>query len=149
MGSLHDLNEQIAAERRRLAGEQQLETGGGNGHSPGMDDGRLAKVEGAVEGLREGIVSLRWAITLLAAVAIGGFAFLGTQSVRLENRIDRLADKFDAIPGVLREEFGRMRAEMAAQTSAIANAVTAAKQTPPQVILMPAPPAPAPEPPKQ
>lgn len=76
----------------------------------------------------------------LAAVALSYTVLIG--------QLSSLSSRVDAIPTVLREEFGRMRAEMAAQTSAIASSITAAKQTPPQVIFMPAP-QPAPEPPKQ
>jgi hypothetical protein len=51
--------------------------------------------------------------------------------------------KVDAIPAQLREEFRAMRAEMAAQTSAIANSITATRQVQPQILVLPpAPPAP-------
>ena len=40
---------------------------------------------------------------------------------------------------MLAEEFRAMRAEMSAQTSAIAGSITAARQAPPQVLLVPAP----------
>ena len=87
--------------------------------------------------------------TLIIAVMIGGFTFLGVQFVRLDGKID-------AIPQRLSEEFRAMRAEMSAQTSAIANAITATRQAPPpvpQIIVVPSPqpspaPAPTPEAPK-
>ena len=113
---------------------------------------RLAKVEGALDWAKIGA-------GLLATVMIGGFAFLGVQSIRLDNKIDaasaRLSDKIDAIPARLAEEFRAMRAETAAQTSAIANAITATRQASPPspapnfIINIPPAAAPVPEPPRQ
>jgi hypothetical protein len=73
---------------------------------------------------------------------IGGFSFLGFQLNRLESRVDRIEAAIAAIPTRLSDEFRAMRAEMAAQTSAIANSITAVRQAqppPPQVIVIPAP----------
>jgi hypothetical protein len=87
------------------------------------------------------------AVALVAAMMMGGFAFLGFQ-------VSQVSSKIDAIPQRLSEEFRAMRAEMSAQTSAIANSITATRQAeppaPPQIIVIPpAPqPQPAPEPPK-
>jgi hypothetical protein len=141
--------------------------GDGEGGTPGMSDisGRLSKLEG-------GFDVLKVLISVMAAVMLGGFAFLGTQTAHLETKIEgntqRLNDKIDAnyaslntkldgyetklnhkldsIPQRLAEEFRAMRAEMSAQTAAIASAVTAAKQVPPQVLLVPAPAIDAPAP---
>jgi hypothetical protein len=140
-------------------------TGGGDGDPPDMSEigGRLSKLEGAYDALKVVRPMTLVVISLVLAVMIGGFAFVGTQlasvggqvgrldakidanAQRLETKIDastaKLNDKLDAIPQRLAEEFRAMRAEMSAQTSAIANAVTAARQTPPQVLLVPAQPA--------
>ena len=60
--------------------------------------------------------------------------------------------KIEAIPQRLSDEFRAMRAEMAAQTSAIANSITATRQVQPapQIIVIPptTPQQPTPEPPK-
>ena len=119
-------------------------------------DSRLARVEGGIEGLKGSLDGLRFGFTtlagaaaLIAAVMIGGFAFLGFQ-------VSQVSSKIDAIPQRLSEEFRAMRAEMAAQTSAIANSITATRQPPlppPQIIVIPSPqlgpaPQPAPETPK-
>jgi len=121
-----------------------------------MDIGeRLARVEGGIEGLKGSLDGLRFgftilagAVALVAAMMMGGFAFLGFQ-------VSQVSSKIDAIRQRLSEEFRAMRAEMAAQTSAIANSITATRQTqppapPPQIIVIPpAPqPQPTPEPPK-
>jgi hypothetical protein len=73
---------------------------------------------------------------------IGGFSFLGFQLNRLEGRVDRVETAVAAIPARLSDEFHAMRQEMAAQTSAIANSITATRQAqplPPPVIVIPAP----------
>jgi hypothetical protein len=105
--------------------------------------------------LKGSIDSLRWAFQLvvgvIAAVMLGGFGFLGFQLNRLEGRVDRIEIAVQAIPARLSEEFRAMRSEMAAQTSAIANSITATRQAQPpapQIIVMPAPPQPAEKPAK-
>jgi hypothetical protein len=73
---------------------------------------------------------------------IGGFSFLGFQLNRLENRADRIETAITGIPARLSDEFHAMRSEMTAQTSAIANSITAVRQAqppPPQVIVIPSP----------
>jgi hypothetical protein len=121
--------------------ERAIETGGGPPHPPAMDKGeRLARVESGLDWIR---VILTVMGTLIIAVMIGGFTFLGVQFVRLDGKID-------AIPQRLSEEFRAMRTEMSAQTSAIANAISATRQAQPpapQIIVIPTPqPSPAPGP---
>jgi hypothetical protein len=73
---------------------------------------------------------------------IGGFSFLGFQLNRLQGRVDRVETAIAAIPARLSDEFRAMRAEMAAQTSAIANSITAVREAqppPPQIIVVPTP----------
>ncbi|HTT81668.1 MAG TPA: hypothetical protein VMF86_18540, partial [Stellaceae bacterium] len=70
------------------------------------------------------------------------FSFLGFQLNRLEGRMDRIEMAVNAIPAHLSDEFHAMRSEMAAQTSAIANSITATRQAqppPPQIIVIPQP----------
>jgi hypothetical protein len=99
---------------------------------------RLARVE-------SGLDWIKVILALIGAFMIGGFAFFGVQFNRLDGKIDRISDnlgaKIDAIPQRLSEEFRAMRAEMSAQTSAIANSITATRQAqppaPPQIIVLP------------
>ena len=106
-------------------------------------------------GLRHNVTALNFVVGILAAVTIGGFTFLGVRldnvETRLDARIDRvesridrldgkvdaLAAKLDAIPERLGAEFKATRAEMAAQTSVIANSITAARAVAPQIIVLP------------
>jgi predicted nucleic acid-binding Zn-ribbon protein len=82
----------------------------------------------------------------LAALIIGGFGFFAFLFTRLEKRMDRLDDRLVSLqdrlgsverglPGEfqqlrhdLAEEFRAQRAEVAAQVSAIANAINAARR---------------------
>jgi hypothetical protein len=108
----------------------------------GRVESSIARLEGAIEGLRFSADTTRWALGFLAVIMIGGFSFLGFQLDRLEGRADRIEAAVAAIPAHLSEEFRAMRAEMAAQTNAIANSITATRQAqppPPQIIVLPSP----------
>jgi hypothetical protein len=123
-----------------------LATGGSGPHDPGMDvwrasiDLRLARVENSLDWVKV-------ILGLLGVIVIGGFTFFGVRFDRLDAKIEaqtqRLDAKIDVIPQRLSEEFRAMRTEMAAQTSAIANSITAAHQMQPpapQIIVVPTPP---------
>ncbi len=117
---------------------------GGNGVPPPSAT-RLswrASVDARLEGLRGSIDGTRWVVGIVAVIMIGGFGFLGFQLNRLEGRVDRVETAIIAIPARLSDEFRAMRSEMAAQTSAIANSITAVREAqppPPQIIVVPAP----------
>jgi hypothetical protein len=127
-----------------------VETGGNPPYPPSMDDAwrssvdnRLGELKGALDGLRHSFTILAGAVALVATVMFFGFGVFGVQFNRLDGKVDSLSNtlnaKIEAIPQRLSEEFRAMRAEMAAQTSAIANSITATKQAPPQVIVVPSP----------
>jgi hypothetical protein len=101
-----------------------------------------ASVDARLKSLKSAMDGMRWVIGVIAVVMIGGFSFLGFQLNRLEGRVDRIEIAVAAIPARLSDEFRAMRSEMAAQTSAIANSITATRQSqpsPPQIIVIPAP----------
>ncbi len=119
-------------------------TDAGNGTPPpsGTWLGWRASVDARLESLKGSIDGLRWVVGIVAVIMIGGFGFLGFQLSRLEGRVDRIETAVAAIPARLSEEFRAMRAEMSAQTSAIANSITATREAqppPPQIIVIPAP----------
>jgi hypothetical protein len=119
-------------------------TDGGNGAPPpsGTWLSWRASVDARLEGLKSAIDGTRWVVGIVAVIMIGGFSFLGFQLNRLEGRVDRVETAVAAIPARLSDEFRAMRSEMAAQTSAIANSITATRQSqppPPQIIVIPAP----------
>lgn len=116
-----------------------LEGGNGGPHPPDMTDisGRVARVEGAVEGLRSSIDALRWVIGILALVIVGGISFLGVQLTRSDSRIATFEEKVDALPD-------KINMNLLNLTKTLSDAITAAKQAPPQVILMQPPTSPSP-----
>ena len=131
-----------------------IDAGGVRPHDTVMDDGwrssvdnRLGELRGALDGLRHSFTILAGAVGLIATVMVFGFGFFGVQFNRLDGKIDALSNtlnaKIEAIPQRLSEEFRAMHGEMAAQTSAIANSITATRQAqppaPPQIIVIPAP----------
>ena len=103
-----------AAEGMQLAG------GNGGRYIPDMGE-RLAKLEGAFEGLKSAIEGLRHSQNMMLGATLAGFGLLIAIGLYTLNRIDLLPGEFQAINRTLSE------------------AISAAKQTPPQVILIPAP----------
>ena len=117
-----------------------------------MDDPWRTKVDDRLLGVEKGLLELKGdisgmkvAVAALASMIAIGSALLSGVVYNMGGRIDRVETKLDALGPRLTEEFRAMRAEMSAQTSAIANSITATKQQAPQVILVPAPPPPAPQ----
>lgn len=92
----------------------------------------MSKVEGAVDGLKGSIDAMRWVIGILALVIIGGVSFLGVQVTRIDGRVESLESKVDTLPD-------KINTNLLNLTKTLSDAITAAKQQPPQVILMPAP----------
>lgn len=86
---------------------------------------RLSRLEGAFDWMKI-------TISVIAAVVIGGIAFIGVQITRVDGRVSTLSDKVDALPD-------KMNANLRDLTNTLAQAIVASKQTVPQVILMPAP----------
>lgn len=123
-----------------------IDSSGGGPHPPDMDDTWRAKVDDKLSGLDKGlsdvritvgelkgdISGLKVAVSVLASAMALGFAVIGAVSYSTQAKVDALGPR-------ITEEFRAMRLESAAQTSAIANSITATKQQAPQVILVPAP----------
>lgn len=94
---------------------------------------RLSWLEGAFDWIKV-------TITVIAAVLIGGIAFIGVQITRVDGRVSALSDKVDALPD-------KVNANLRELTSTLAQAILASKQVAPQVILLPAPQTSIPQPP--
>lgn len=105
-------------------------TEGGGDEVPPDINSRLAKLEGEVGGLKHGQTQLLVAVGIVAAFVIG-FGFYTIQ------RVDALNEKVNAIPAQISSDIRDI-------TKTIAESITAAKQQPPQVILLPAPSPPPP-----
>src|SRR5205807_6507732 len=114
-----------------------LVAAGSGSHDPGMDE-RLAKLEGAYDALKVVRPMTLAVISIFLVALVFVLGFFATQ-------LNSLNSKIDSLPQRLTEEFRAMRSEMAAQTSAIANSITAARQTQqpaPSPPLSPPPPQP-------
>ncbi len=98
-------------------------------------DARVPRLEGMVDVLKLFPSFLLAAVALSFTVIVALLGFVIAQVVSVERRID-------ATNGRLADEFRTMRAEMAAQTSAIANSITATRQVQPQILVVPMPEAP-------
>jgi hypothetical protein len=81
---------------------------------------RLAKLEGSYDALKVVRPMTLAVVSILLAALVFVLGFFATQLILLNGKID-------AIPRRLAEEFRAMRTEMAAQTSAISNSITAAR----------------------
>lgn len=106
----------------------------GDGGTPDMEAlmREIAELRGRITQMPTAFQISSWAVSLTIAV----IAIIGAVTVFTNSRIDRLADKIDALPD-------RINSNMTALTQSLSAAITASKQSPPQVILMPAPSAPA------
>ena len=109
----------------------RVEGSDGDGHLPPMSE-RLARLEAAVEGLRR-----TQDFTLIAVLAVG--ALLATFMVYGFSRTDKVFDETRVLSERLSALPGEISADLRDLTKTLADSITAAKQSPPQVILMPAP----------
>lgn len=131
--------EQVA--RGTLGGDNH--GGDGNGpHMPDMNE-RIGKVEAAIEGVRH---VQNFTLGVIGIVAAIGIAF----SVYFLQRIDSLDAGQTALAERVADLPNKINANLLDLTKTLADSITAAKQTPPQVIILPAgdlrlPTAPAPE----
>lgn len=115
-----------------------IDVGGGGPHPPGMDIGeRLARLEAGQDWLKV-------ILGLLGAVVIGGFAFLGVQINRVDTKVDGLSTSLAAR---IDAQGAQTRQELVGIANAISNSITATRQVQPQIMIVPAPVSPAPNPP--
>jgi hypothetical protein len=134
---------------RRSAVPETTTAGDGSGLP-----GRLARLEGLFEGLRTSQTITFSAIALVGAIllALGSWTVIRVDSLaaRLDGRIDSLSARMD---GRLDRLFGsiadvnakvdqlpaKINSDLLGLVTTFSQAITAAKQPPPQVLLVPAP----------
>lgn len=99
--------------------------GTGSGGNDGTDDmtQRVAKMEGALDGLRHNQAITFSAVALVSAIVIAVSSYSLVKIGALEARVNELP--------------GKISAELRDINDTLAQAITASKQTPPQVILIP------------
>jgi hypothetical protein len=109
--------------------DQNAPTGGGgvDGGSPETQltdmQVRLARPEGEIS-------AYKLLFAAIIAILIGGFAFLGVQVTRVDGKATTIAADVQGLPS-------KISANLLDLTRTLADAINAAKQVPPQVILMP------------
>jgi hypothetical protein len=125
---LKKLKTKFADDWQRTRAAERVEGGGGGPHMPEMGE-RLAKLESAFDWAKTlvGIVG-----ALIVTIMIGGFAFLGFQLARVDSKVYSVGEQVASLPGKINSNL-----EDLART--LSEAITASKQTPPQVLLMQAP----------
>lgn len=101
---------------------------------------RLSRLEGAFDWIKV-------TITVIAAVLIGGIAFIGVQITRVDGRVSALSDRVSALSDKVDALPEKVNANLRDLTSTLAQAILASKQVAPQVILLPAPQTSIPQPP--
>jgi hypothetical protein len=89
-------------------------------------------------------------LAVVIAIMLGGFAFLGAQLSRIDSRIegvesritgvqDQLDGRITGLAADVQALPGKINSDLLNLTRTLADAINAAKQTPPQVLLLPAP----------
>jgi outer membrane murein-binding lipoprotein Lpp len=115
-----------------LSPRQGVEHGGNDSQIPPDMNERLGRIEGEISGLKHGHAMTLGGLGLVAAlVTIGVAAVIGFGVYELQ-RIDQLSEKVNELPG-------KISADLRDLTKTLAQSITAAKQQPPQVILIPTP----------
>lgn len=130
--------------RARQREQPPLANGGGGGQDSGMDlDKRLTRMEGSYDSLKVVRPMTIAVCSVLLAALVFVLSAMTLQmngiSTRMESLAARVEEGFRTLRTDMAAEARATRAEMAAQTSAIANSITATKQAAPQILLVPAP----------
>lgn len=125
---------------RRQSAAQGVATGTGAGDGGTMEtnerldrvEAAVSRLEGRVQGLESAVEGLRQSQGhLMASVAIVAAFVIGFGVYQLQ-RLDQLGDKINEVPS-------KISADMRDLTKTLAASITAAKQQPVQVIMVPAP----------
>lgn len=129
-----DYDQSTSFARRPLTG---LQTGDG-GNTLGPMNERVSKLEGAQDGLKQSQSILLTALGIFAAIFIGLIAVVATFQVFTFQKVDALSDQLSQLPDKIESRLQNI-------ATTLSSAITAAKQQPPQIILMPVPPQPLPQ----
>ena len=119
---------------------QNPPTGGDNQNTPtgggGIDGGgigaHLTDMQICLARLEGEVSAFKLLFAAIIAILIGGFAFLGVQVTRVDGKVSATASDVQGLPD-------KINGNLLSLTRTLADAISAAKQPPPQVILMPAP----------
>jgi hypothetical protein len=85
-----------------------------------------------LDGFKTVLAIFAGVLALSVTISIAGLVFLGNRIDRVETKVAAVSDQITALPE-------KVSGNLRDLTSAMSQAITASKQAPPQVILMPSP----------
>lgn len=113
-----------------------LKPGGGDGTFDDMNttdlNTRITRIEG-------GWHIFQWACAVVTAVIIGGMALLLTVQLSTQSDVKALSARVDGLSSQVEALPGRINSNLMELNRTLSQAITASKDQPPQVILVPAP----------
>lgn len=111
--------------------------GGPSGpHTPNMSDDRLKAIDGRLIAIEsEQRTHFRWTVTIALALA----GLIATTTAFLMTRVDRVEDRLSRLETSVNELPAKIGSNLSQINQTLFQAIQAAKQVPPQVILMTAP----------
>lgn len=96
-------------------------------------DNRLSHLEGSVEGLKHSQAMLKAGVMGFGGLVLAAVAIVVALQAFTYSRVDRVESKVDALPG-------QISSDIQGLTRTLSSAITAAKEQPPAVVVVPAPP---------
>lgn len=140
--SVEFLRAQLERYKRQSGGDLPPNPPSDGGGAMTASDSRIGKLEGVVEGLRHGQTLTFAGIGLVVALLLGASIYTFNKLDGINTRMDSLNEKVNALPKQIGSELRDI-------TKTLAEAITASKQAPTQVILLPAPQPKAPDQPEK
>lgn len=116
----------------KLRDDLSKTTGSGGGADGGNNGPHLSQALERVSRLEGEFGSIKFACALVTTALVACIAFLGVQAIRLDNHVTGISDQVAVLPE-------KINANLRDLTRTLSEAITASKQTAPQVILLPAP----------
>lgn len=110
-------------------------TSGGDSHIPDDMNVRVSKLEGEFGDLKQSqmmLITLNGVIAAIVAILLGLAIYTLTKLDQTGDKIDKAVERTVELPG-------KIGAELREITRTLADVITASKQAPPQIIVIPAP----------
>jgi hypothetical protein len=116
--------------------------GGGDGGSDGMS-ARFAEIDRRLIGIEgEQRTHLRWLVGIfitLVALFVGGIGLILTRVDRADDKLSRVDERIGRVETAVAGVPGEVSSELRDIVQTLSQSITAAKQSPPQILLIPAP----------
>ena len=109
--------------------QKTIDGGSGEAHLSAMQE-RLARLEGAFDGIKV-------VMAIMMTMMIGGVAFLGVQVTRADSKLSGLSEQVTVLSERVTALPGQINANMRDLTKTLAEVISASRQSPPQIVVMP------------